>query len=513
MSETFPASMHWLHTWTGVIIGALLFAIFWMGTLSVFDREIDRWMMPATRLAPAATVSLDAMAKTMTQTGAAEWGMQLPTDRTPIVSGYTVTDGTYAFLNLDPATGKPLHDPATRGATDFFFPFHYSLLIDQWQIGKWLIGLAAIAMMALCVSGVVIHRRIFADFFTLRIGRKTSRTTLDLHNVAGVLGLPFNFMIALSGLVFFIAVYVPGIQSVVYPAAGSSFTQDAFGGFDRDAAGEARALGSLDAMAREASRRWGGDTARIVRVTHSGDAAAYVSFDRSLARRVSMTSDAVIFDGPTGRLLHEHRTGPMMTTQRFISGMHFAQFRHWPLRWLYFASGLLGCVLIATGSLFWLQSRTKRHMNEGAVGMPLVRAITIGATTGMIAATLAYLIANRLLPADAAALGQSRAQLEIWAFFIVWIASFAHAALLPRRAWAVQCWAIAAGALTAVASNAVTTGDHPLHAALRGQWGVAGMDLVMLAGGSVAAIAAMRLWQRKPRLVAGDPAAPALPAA
>ncbi len=50
MEPTFRASMNWLHTWAGVVLGGLLFAIFWMGTLSVFDREIDRWMAPMTRL-------------------------------------------------------------------------------------------------------------------------------------------------------------------------------------------------------------------------------------------------------------------------------------------------------------------------------------------------------------------------------------------------------------------------------------------------------------------------------
>ena len=46
--------MGWLHTWAGLVLGAILFAIFWMGTLSVFDREIDRWLMPETRLPAAA---------------------------------------------------------------------------------------------------------------------------------------------------------------------------------------------------------------------------------------------------------------------------------------------------------------------------------------------------------------------------------------------------------------------------------------------------------------------------
>ena len=44
MGPSFRASMNLLHTWTGVVLGGVLFAIFWTGTLCVFDREIDRWM-------------------------------------------------------------------------------------------------------------------------------------------------------------------------------------------------------------------------------------------------------------------------------------------------------------------------------------------------------------------------------------------------------------------------------------------------------------------------------------
>ena len=38
MEQGFRASMNWLHTWSGVVLGGLLFAIFWMGTLSVWQK-------------------------------------------------------------------------------------------------------------------------------------------------------------------------------------------------------------------------------------------------------------------------------------------------------------------------------------------------------------------------------------------------------------------------------------------------------------------------------------------
>ncbi len=48
------------------------------------------------------------------------------------------------------------------------------------------------------ISGIVTHRRIFADFFTFRPRRALPRATLDVHNLSGVLTLPFHVVITLS---------------------------------------------------------------------------------------------------------------------------------------------------------------------------------------------------------------------------------------------------------------------------------------------------------------------------
>lgn len=493
-ATSFRASMNWLHTWAGVVIGGVLFAIFWMGTLSVFDREVDRWMMPMTRIAQTPPASLDplkSIAATLVH-DAGQWRFDLPTDRVPTmqVSVYDEKRDIDVRRHVDPATAVVLDDPGTLGGTRFFFPFHFSLNLRFLDLGTWIVGLAAMTMLVMCISGVVIHKKLFADFFTLRIVRKPQRTTLDLHNITGVLGLPFNFVIALSGLIIFFSVYMPSPQSIVYRGNDTAFERAAYGDFTRLPAGRPGALGSFDAMQAEAMRRWNGDRPSSVQVVNPGDADAYVAMRRPHDRTVTMRIDTLYFDGPSGRVLRDVRTGtPVLTVQRFVSGIHFIQFRHWTLRWLYFVCGLMGCALIATGFLFWVQSRRKKHDKLGLRGVAIVEGLAIGATTGIVIATLGFLIANRLLPLGIA----GRAALEMWAFYIVWIVAFAHAWLRPRRAWGDQSWAIAGGAALAVLLNAVTTGDNPVHAALRGQWGVAGMDLVMLAGGTIAAIVAVRL--------------------
>ena len=46
MKEGFRQSMAWLHTWSGLLVGWVLLAIFVTGTASYFRSEITLWMQP-----------------------------------------------------------------------------------------------------------------------------------------------------------------------------------------------------------------------------------------------------------------------------------------------------------------------------------------------------------------------------------------------------------------------------------------------------------------------------------
>jgi hypothetical protein len=267
----------------------------------------------------------------------------------------------------------------------------------------------------------------------------------------------------------------------------AAFTEDAYGKYARTRAKAPGTLASLDAMAAQAERLWGGGKPYFVRVWHPGDANSYVELRRSYARDVTMNLDQIYFDAATGAVLKRFEATPVMTAQRFISGIHFVQFEHWPLRWLYFAGGLTGCVLIATGFLFWLEGRRARHAQRKLAGVRVVEGLTIGSVTGIVIATLAFFAANRLLPADAALGGANRAALEMWVFYLTWLVTFAHAWLRPAGAWRAQALAIAALAVACVLLDAATTGGRMLHPA------AAGMDALLLALAALAGWTARRL--------------------
>lgn len=481
-------ALNWFHTWFGLVLAALCFVIFWTGTLAVFDREIDRWMMPATRLPPAPALSADALLPVIAAdvTGARGWRMILPDDRTPVAEVQVSTaSGAPLRRFVDPRTLRILPPQETDGGTRFFYPYHFRL--NSGPVGLFICAFAAVVMLALSLSGVIIHRRIFADFFTLRIVRKPQRTTLDLHNLSGVLTLPFLLMISFTGVAIFTYTYLPSAQAIVF---GRDPAAMAAGYFQRPRADRpGAAMVSLDLLRDKAAAHWHGKRPRYVQIIHPGDANAYVELRPDSSRTISKSTGAIWFDATTGELL---AASPVTATRRaydFLYGIHLIQFDHWTLRWLYFLSGLAGCVLIATGMLFWVQSRRKRHARLGSRSGRITEAFTIATTTGLLIATLGFLIANRLLPADLAA----RAALEIRIFHIAWAVAVLHAGMRGHAAWREQAWVIAAGCVAAVLLNAVTT-SHPLPAALlHGSSPSAGIDLFLLASAAIAAGAAMKL--------------------
>jgi len=506
-------SMDYLHTWAGVLCAALLFLVFFMGTLSVFDHEIDRWMMPATRVAPPAAVSFDRIARPHLERlapDAKQWTVQYPSSRAPTMRLSWFANGELQTRDVDANTGHLLPQSGSKGGTGFFFPFHYTFHIKWMDLGYWLLAGVSIAMLALLVSGVIVHKKIFTDFFAFRLAKSRQRAMLDLHNVSAVLLLPFHFMITLTGLIILVFIYAkPGI-ALVYGKHADKATREAFSLVVRAPAGQRGELASVDAMAAQARLLWGGGEIRRITVRNPHDAHASVDFQRRPHDQISYDTRMVSFDGTSGALLGRADLSPTLALQRFFTGLHMLPFDHWWLRWMYFVMGLVSCVMIGTGMLLWVEKRRVRQANEGRGSYRVVNAVAAAGSVGVLVATLAMLVSNKLLPE---AMG-GRALLEQCTFFLIWIGTLAHALARARQphagddlgaAWREQAWASALLAVLAVALNGVLTGDHLLRTISQGNMAVAGTDLVLLASAVLAGMTARRLRSRSAAVARAAP--------
>ena len=244
-------------------------------------------------------------------------------------------------------------------------------------------------------------------------------------------------------------------------------------------------------------------------VTHVRDSNGYVSLYRAGSDRVTLVGQGVHFEASTGRVIREEPPpAPASAVNDFLTGLHLQHFEHWLLRWFYVLGGLAGCVCIATGFLFFVEKRRRRHAEQGLSGARWVDAMAVTTVTGIVIAALAILVANRLLPADL----DHRDTWQKGMFWLAWLIAFAHAAWRSAAvrqsriapAWREQCWAITVLAVVAVLSNWATTGDHLVRTIASGYWPVAGLDLALLAAAGIAAVAAWRLRRREHLAAIGD---------
>ncbi|WP_437975209.1 PepSY domain-containing protein [Sorangium sp. So ce295] len=535
MFSSFRHAMTWVHTWFGLVLGFVLMVVFFFGSLSVFDREIDRWAIPETRFEPQVMPSFDrVLLPIFEQIQPEEHELEeararvggplepeLPlmnwsaytTHRDPVLSMYAEfavknnpkdpDDHVHGHVTIDPRSGKHLSDDRLKIGSDFFYPMHISLHLHWLNIGYWIVGLAALIMLAALVSGVVMHRKFFREFFTFRPAKNRQRSTLDLHNLTGVVALPFHFMFPLTGLIIFAGIYFPVSETTLKPLAEKHEEIKARAdGLHHDPAGVKAPLASVDAMVAEAKRRWAArdmpGEVGLLMVNHVGDRHGYVSVYRAGSDRVALVGQGVHFEAATGRVIREEPPPSAVSgVAEFLTGIHLQHFKHWLLRWLYVFGGLSGCACIATGLLFFVGKRKHKHAAHGAHGARVVDALAVTSTTGMVVATLAILVANRVLPLEL----EQRGAWEERVFWLTWLFTFVHAALRSAPvqrarlapAWREQCYAIAGLAPAAVALNWITTGDHLGRTVARGYWPVAGLDLALLGAVAVALLAARRL--------------------
>lgn len=504
-------AMGGVHTWAGLLFGWLLYFMFVTGTAGYLDTEIDRWMrpelpaaqypLPPAGMAAAAQHALDYLEAQAP--AARRWTIQLPVDRNEphlrVQWQAPDADQDPSAAWLDAQSGARLAVRDTGGGQTLY-QMHWRLHYLPQVLSEWLVAIASMALLLALLTGVVVHRRFFADFFTLRLG-KGQRSWLDAHNLAGVLTLPFQLMISYSGLVFLMFSFMPLIASAWYGAPpgatrafyGELLAHEAIAPVPR---GAPAPVAQLLAQARD---RWNGAQPAVLDIENPGQAGARISVIGNFAAGPVRSAGIVVFDG-AGTLLSERaaRQSAPRTLRDLLLGLHEGLFADALLRALYLLSGLAGCVMIATGTVLWTAKRRQRARHSPsapAPGLDWVERFNAGVVLGLPAAIAAYFWANRLLPADMA----QRAQYEVHGLFATWLALWLLAAWAgPAQAWRRLAWTAALGFGALPVLNLATTQRHLGQSLAAGDWAMAGFDLGALALGLGFALLALALQRRRP---------------
>lgn len=365
MFKSIRQSMTWLHSWIGLCLGWFMFVIFLTGSLAYYKQELNLWAEPQ-------LVSLSAEQNTAIRSAysylqenasdAEEWHIKISQPNQPENRLFWFNQDDFTQVSLNPKTAEELLLDNELAFGEFFYRFHFQLYGTPIIWTRLFISFIAFMLLLALISGIITHKRIFSDFFTLR-WFKSQRSWLDVHNITAVIALPFFLTMTFTGLALLFYIYFPqGIQQL-YPTSFNDYFKEIKQTPSLVIKStEPAEMRSIDYFLQQTQQHWANEPISRVAVIAPNTSQAMIRFEQLHDRSISLMPARLEFNAVTGALLENSRnTSPLAHVNGGIYALHMATFAESWLKLAFFISGLLGCIMIASGVLLW---RIKRQLQE-----------------------------------------------------------------------------------------------------------------------------------------------------
>jgi uncharacterized iron-regulated membrane protein len=386
------------HAAIGLLAGALLYIVCLSGTLLVFYEEWQRFEQAEpphmTEIDPEAVQRGIAavMATAQGKPPTTHLYVDMPVAELPTTRVITDTQA----VHLD-AQGR-IAAPEEIEWSNFLYGLHYTLNIPVAQgiVGITMVGLLGMLMIALSVTGLIAHPKIFRDAFRLRARDSGGVGLSDWHNRLSVWTLPFNLALALTGAVIALgsvtayalawAYYDGDVEAVYGPIFGEEGEPDATQAPLPNVAAALRYMQANHPQVR----------VTYVTVHEPGTAGQHVQIVAEHPRRL-IFGEYYGFDS-TGRFegtagLADGSLGQQAAASNY--SLHFGNYGGLPVKLAYALFGLALTAVSATGVYIWLGKRRRRGLIE-----PRLQAAWSALVWGAPAALAATLAARLVLGND-----------------------------------------------------------------------------------------------------------------
>lgn len=367
------------HTVSGIVISFALYVIFFAGAFTLFKSEFYQWENPKARQQHRAAIDYDAVLKKLKEQKpqfnlSDDITVIMPTEERPIMNIYghlIVPKGKpeeHYYTSYSPISATfSEEENTTIGET--LYRLHF---FDQIPfIGRYLSGFVALFFAFAVVTGVMIHwKNMLTKFngFSLKGGYKQIWT--NSHTVFGLLGLPFQFMYAITGAYYMLSFLVLAPVVMVF--------------FDGD---QEKAFKVILAERMLETQENSPVTTENLKLTtllnqvqsdHPELKLNYLqikNFDREDGIFTASVQNNKTFAGDgsvaitlrDGKIISDNLPGKRSYAQSVLPGiarLHFATFGGLALKIIYFVMALFACFVIISGVLLWKEARNKKNYTD-----------------------------------------------------------------------------------------------------------------------------------------------------
>ncbi|MFZ4261766.1 PepSY-associated TM helix domain-containing protein [Sphingobacterium sp. HJSM2_6] len=399
------------HTISGIIVSALLYVIFFAGTLSFFKKEFSAWQANESTYQKEIDhrnfqVPLDSLSATKDLTG-----------RNIIY--YLSQGGVHGYINVsasqdtlrnkkNKAALKPVGQEKRKGrgrggdsdasyfgynfiqnkASDyassydlgeFFYRLHFLAPLNEVPIrlpfapfGYFIAGLTSFIFLFALITGLLLHwDKLVSNFYIFRPYSKWKTIWTDMHTALGVIGFPYQLVYAITGIVLILnSVLMVPFDKMLYKDAEVSLYEDLGEihnfplSYSYSKLDTAFNLGHYIQLTRD---KWPGSKLKRIYINNYGDKEMYITIETEPPFKQSFAGSGLlsmrIIDGTI--LKEKSPTDDVNYIDRIKSvfyRLHFGDFAGYPLKIVYFILGIMGCFVIISGILIWLVARDKNNV-------------------------------------------------------------------------------------------------------------------------------------------------------
>ncbi|MFL1895214.1 PepSY-associated TM helix domain-containing protein [Aquimarina sp. 2-A2] len=425
------------HTVSGIVISVALYIIFFAGAFALVKDEITAWEKGNT----APTVSAEAidytkLAQTIEEDGYALYGRDIriippdakkeiyvilsPSQDSTVV---TPTDKPRYFLvNQDTYTISPYYGFYSFG--ELLYRLHFFHQIPS--IGIYIAGFVALFFLFAIVTGVIIHwKKIISNFNLFRPTAKLKTVWTDAHTALGVIGLPFQFVFAVTSCFLCLSALVLVPANFIYDYDQEQLMQDV-----RPMSTTYPIEGNMDtsldlnSFMKRAASEWENFEINQVYIRNYGDANMKFQVDGLLNVSEEFVGyGRVVYDMATDTIASikdPHERNYTEAVEIAIKRLHFGDYGGMWIKTLYFLLALCTCFVIITGVLIWLEARNKKKLDVvQKLYNRKVGHIYMAICLSLFPITALSFIVSKLIPRD---LDASRMTILYSVFFLGWLA-------------------------------------------------------------------------------------------
>lgn len=385
--QTYNRFFH-LHTVSGIVISVGLYVIFFAGAFSIFRDEIEEWennSVLETNVETEETNTVNLLNivdyDDVLQILSLDYKLSgrdvsfMPTVHKNEITIFLGGSEDSLATNEDKEYSRLFLDVKTKTFNEYTESFSLATLLydlhffDQLGFyGELLAGFVSLFFLFAIVTGLIVHwKKIISNFYIFRPLAKLKAIWTDAHTALGLIGLPFQFMYAVTGAYFCLSILLlpkmylyDGDRGAYYEDMGTLWPNFPI----KEKAEDTKAI---NPFVQQTLERWKGYEITYITINNFGNKNMHVQVDGKLSSKQRFIGfGTIIYHMATGDIVKENnpfQSDYVDGVRKTAYKLHFGTFNYY-YRIIYFALAIITCFVIISGVLIWIAARDKKKISE-----------------------------------------------------------------------------------------------------------------------------------------------------